>query len=232
MAQAPMVIYGAIAANLAIAATKFFAASVTGSAAMLSEAIHSTVDSGNELLLLVGLARSRLPPNPEHPFGYGKELYFWSLIVAVLVFGLGGGISAYQGVLHIRAPEALRDPFWNYIVLGCAAVFEGISFAIALRELLREKGDTPFWQALHRSKDPTTFTVLAEDAAALAGLALAALGVYASHRWNRPELDGVASVAIGVLLAAVATLLIHESHSLLVGEGVGKEIAQGIQQLA
>jgi cation diffusion facilitator family transporter len=232
MAQAPLVIYGAIAANLAIAATKFMAAGVTGSAAMLSEAIHSTVDSGNELLLLVGLARSRLAPDMDHPFGYGKELYFWSLIVAVLIFGLGGGISAYQGVIHILEPEPLRDPHWNYIVLACAAVFEGISFAIALREVLKEKGDAPFWKALHTSKDPTTFTVLAEDAAALVGLAFAAAGVYASHRLNMPALDGAASVAIGILLAGVASLLIYESRSLLVGEGVDREMARGIQQVA
>jgi cation diffusion facilitator family transporter len=232
MAEAPIVIYGAIAANLAIATTKFIAVGVTGSSAMMSEAIHSAVDTGNELLLLVGLARSRRPPDAEHPFGYGKELYFWSLIVAVLIFGVGGGISAYEGVLHMRHPEPLRDPHWNYIVLGCASVFEGASFAIALRAIFREKGGAPFWTAVHVSKDPTTFTVLAEDGAALAGLLIAAVGVYASHRFNMPVLDGAASVAIGVLLACVASVLIMESRSLLVGEGVDREMVRAIQKLA
>lgn len=231
-AKSPVAIYGAIAANSAIAITKFIVAGVTGSSAMISEAIHSTVDTGNEVLLLIGIARSRRAADPQHPFGYGKELYFWSLIVAVLIFGVGGGISAYEGVLHMMDPEPLRDPHWNYVVLASAAVFEGISFVIALRQFYREKGDAPFWAALRASKDPTTVTVLAEDAAALAGLALAAFGVYASHRWNMPVLDGAASVAIGVLLAGVATVLVVESRSLLVGEGVNREMALGIQRLA
>ncbi|MBO4121481.1 cation diffusion facilitator family transporter [Cupriavidus gilardii] len=230
--KSPLAIYGAIAANLAIAVTKFIVAGLTGSSAMISEAIHSTVDTGNEVLLLVGLSRSRRKADPQHPFGYGKELYFWSLIVAVLIFGLGGGISAYEGVLHMMDPEPLRDPHWNYIVLGCAAIFEGISFAIALREFNREKGATPFWTALRSSKDPTTVTVVAEDAAALAGLLIAAAGIYASHRWNMPVLDGAASLVIGVLLAGVATLLVRESRSLLVGESVNREMAEGIQRLA
>lgn len=232
MAESRVVVYGAIAGNVAIATTKFIVAGITGSSAMLSEAIHSTVDTGNGLLLLVGLKRSQRQPDAEHPFGYGKELYFWSLIVAVLIFGVGGGISAYEGVLHMLHPEPLQDAKWNYVVLGCAAVFEGISFAIALRAMLKEKGDTPFWKALHSSKDPSTFTVMAEDSAALVGLLLAAIGVFASHRFGMPVLDGAASLAIGILLAAVATLLIYESRSLLVGEGVDGDMAHTIQQMA
>ncbi|HJV50938.1 MAG TPA: cation diffusion facilitator family transporter [Noviherbaspirillum sp.] len=232
MAESRTVVYGAIAGNVAIAATKFVAAAITGSSAMLSEAIHSTVDTGDGVLLLVGLRRSQRPPDPEHPFGYGKELYFWSLIVAVLIFGVGGGISAYEGVLHILHPEPLRDPKWNYIVLGCAFLFEGISLGIAVHKVLQEKGKTPFLQALHASKDPSTFTVVAEDSAALTGLLLAALGVWSSHHFGIPELDGAASIAIGVLLAGVAVLLIHESRSLLVGEGVDREMAREIRQLA
>ncbi|EYS96657.1 cation transporter [Cupriavidus sp. SK-4] len=224
-------VYGAIAANVAIAATKFVVAAVTGSSAMLSEAIHSTVDTGNELLLLVGMARSRRPADAMHPFGYGKELYFWSLMVAVLLFGVGGGISAYEGVLHMLDPSPLTDPHWNYIVLGFALVFESISFSIALRAFLQEKGEVPFWRAVRNSKDPTTVTVLAEDATALAGLVIAALGVYASHRLNMPVLDGAASLLIGLLLAGVATLLIVQSRSLLVGEGIDKEMALAMRQI-
>ena len=181
MAESKIAVYGAIAANLAIATTKFIVAGVTGSSAMLSEAVHSTVDTGNGLLLLVGLHRSKRPASRHHPFGHGKELYFWSLIVAVLIFGLGGGISMYEGVQHMRAPEPLTDPFWNYIVLGAAALFEGASFFVALRQFRSETQGKPFWRSLHTSKDPSLYTVLAEDGAALLGLALAAGGVYASR---------------------------------------------------
>lgn len=232
MAESRIVVYGALAGNLAIAVTKFIVAGVTGSSAMLSEAIHSTVDTGNGLLLLVGMARSKRAPDPGHPFGYGKELYFWSLIVAVLIFGVGGGISAYEGVLHMLHPEPMQDPMWNYIVLGLAALFEGISFSIALHAVLQKKGDRPLWQALHNSKDPSTFTVVAEDSAALGGLAIAALGVYLSHRLAMPVLDGAASVLIGVLLAGVASLLIYESRGLLIGEGVDHEMAAAIRKIA
>ena len=232
MAESKLAIYGAIAANVAIAVTKFVVAGITGSSAMLSEGIHSAVDSFNGVLLLVGIRLSQRPATPEHPFGHGKELYFWSLIVAVLIFGLGGGISFYEGVQHMLHPEPLRDPTWNYVVLGAATVFEGASFAVALRQFLKSKGVTPFWQAIKRSKDPTTYTVLAEDAAALAGLVIAAVGIALSHALDRPELDGAASVLIGVLLAAVAVLLIRESHGLLIGEGIRPETARAIRDLA
>ncbi len=232
MAESKAAIYGAIAANVAIATTKFIVAGVTGSAAMLSEAVHSTVDTGNGLLLLVGLQRSKRPASRAHPFGHGKELYFWSLIVAVLIFGLGGGISIYQGVQHMRAPAPLSDPFWNYVVLGSAALFEGASFFIALRQFRSEAEGRPFWRSLHASKDPSVYTVLAEDGAALLGLLLAALGVYASHALDLPVLDGAASVAIGLLLAGVAVLLMRESHGLLIGEGIRRDTADAIVALA
>ena len=232
MAKSRVAIYGAIAANVAIAVTKFVVAGITGSSAMLSEGIHSAVDTFNGVLLLVGLKLSQRPATPEHPFGHGKELYFWGLIVAVLIFGLGGGLSFYEGVQHVRHPEPLHDPMWNYIVLGAAAVFEGASFAIALRQFLREAGDTPFWEALHRSKDPTTYTVLAEDAAALVGLLVAALGIALSHRFDKPELDGAASLIIGLLLAGVAVALVRESRGLLIGEGIRPETARAIRSIA
>jgi cation diffusion facilitator family transporter len=232
MAESKLAIYGAIAANIAIAATKFVVAGATGSSAMLSEGIHSSVDSFNGVLLLVGIRLSQRPATPEHPFGHGKELYFWSLIVAVLIFGLGGGVSFYEGVQHIRHPEPLRDPTWNYVVLAAAALFESISFAIALRQFRRQSGATPFWEAIRRSKDPTTYTVLAEDAAALAGLTIAALGIVLSHRLEMPELDGAASLLIGLLLAGVATLLTRESRGLLIGEGIRPETARTIRSIA
>jgi cation diffusion facilitator family transporter len=167
----------------------------------------------------------------EHPFGHGKELFFWSLIVAVLVFGLGGGLSILEGVQHILNPAPMRDAKWNYIVLVAAAVFEGTSFAIALRVFLREKGTRPFWQALHASKDPMTYTVLGEDFAALAGLAVAAVGIFISHQFDMPEADGVASLVIGVILAGVAVLLIREARGLLIGEGIRADTAAAIREL-
>ena len=228
----PIAIYGALVANLAIAVTKFVAAAITGSSAMLSEGIHSTVDSGNAILLLMGMRLSERPASNQHPFGHGKELYFWSLIVAVLIFGIGGGISFYEGVMHVIEPAELHDPFWNYVVLGAAALFEGISFGIALQEFRKESKDRSFWVSLHDSKDPTTYTVLAEDAAALIGLVVAALGVWASHHWQLPILDGVASMVIGALLAGVAVLLVRESRGLLIGEGVRASTADEVCRIA
>ncbi|MCG2591532.1 cation diffusion facilitator family transporter [Ramlibacter sp. XY19] len=232
MAESRIAIYGAMGANLAIAVTKFIAAGVTGSSSMMSEGIHSLVDTGNGALLLVGLKQSQKPASPAHPFGRGKELYFWSLIVGVLIFGLGGGVSFYEGVLHVREPAPLEDPTWNYVVLACAFVFESISLALAWRQFKTERGPGTLWHALRASKDPTTFTVLAEDSAALAGLVIAAIGVFASHAFDEPALDGVASMAIGVLLAGVAVLLIRESRGLLVGEGVSPALAREIRELA
>ncbi|WP_088279872.1 cation diffusion facilitator family transporter [Ideonella sp. A 288] len=231
-AESRVAIYGAIAANVAIAVTKFAVAGVTGSSAMLSEGIHSAVDTFNGVLLLVGIRLSQRPATPEHPFGHGKELYFWSLIVAVLIFGLGGGVSFYEGVQHIRHPQPMTDPSWNYAVLGAATLFESISFAIALRQFRRQAAGAPFWQAVHRSKDPTTYTVLAEDAAALAGLAIAATGIALAHALDMPVLDGVASLLIGVLLAGVASLLTWESRGLLIGEGIRPETAQALRAIA
>ena len=220
MVQPNVAVYGAIAANVAIAVTKSVVASITGSAAMLAEAIHSGVDTFNGVLLLVGRRRSRRPATPEHPFGHGKELYFWGLIVAVLIFGLGGGLSIYEGAQRIRHPLPLHDPTWNYVVLAAAGLFEGASFSVALRQFLREAGNTPFWMALHRSKDPTIYTVLAGG------------GIYLSHRFDMPVLDGAASLVIGLLLAGVAVLLIHESRGLLIGEGLRPETAQAIRSIA
>jgi len=230
--QSHKVVYAATAANLAIAVTKFAAAAATGSAAMLSEAIHSVIDTGNELLLLLGLHRSKRPPDGAHPFGYGKELYFWSLIVAVLLFGIGGGMALYQGITNLRAPRPLEDPLWNYVVLAIAALFEGTSFILATRELLRRRGPKAFWLRLHRSKDPSVYSVFYEDLAALLGLTAAFLGIYLGHLLHNPYFDGAASVAIGAILCTVAVMLIYESSGLLIGESSAPEIIGGVSSIA
>jgi cation diffusion facilitator family transporter len=232
MAESNTAVVGAIAAGVAIATTKFVVAGITGSSAMLSEAIHSLVDTANDILLLIGLRLSVRPATVEYPFGHGKELYFWSLIVAVLILGVGGGISFYEGVQHIVHPEPLRDPLWSYVVLATAGVFESVSLGIALRQFLKTKRRGPFWQALHESKDPSTYTVIAEDAAALVGLVIAAAGIALAHALAMPALDGVASILIALLLAGVAVLLIIESRGLLIGEGIRPETARAIRDIA
>ncbi len=232
-AESKTAIFAAIAANFAIAVMKFTAAFFTGSSAMLSEGIHSLVDTGNGGLLLLGVHKSKKPADASHPFGYGKELYFWCLIVAVLIFGVGGGISIYEGIKHLLHPAPLEDPTWGYVVLGLAALFEGIVFLIALKEFKSLKGeDESYWQAIKKSKDPTTFTVLFEDAAALLGLIVAFVGIYLAHYFNNPYLDGAASVVIGLILSLVALLLVYESKGLLIGEGADAQTLENIRKLA
>ncbi len=225
-------IYAAMAANLAIAVAKFGAAYVSGSSAMLAEGIHSLVDTGNEMLLLLGLKRSRRPADELHPFGHGKELYFWTLIVAVLLFGLGGGMSIYEGVTHVLNPEALGDPTWSYVVLGVAFVAEGTSWLIALRALVAAKNPhASVWRALHDSKDPSVFMILGEDSAALIGIVVAFLGVFLGHRLDNPYFDGSASIVIGLVLAAVAVLLIYESKELLIGESADRDLVRRVREI-
>lgn len=214
------VIFAAIAGNLAIAITKFVAGGVTGSSAMLSEGVHSLVDTGNGVLLLWGIRQAAKPADERHPFGRGKELYFWTLIVAVLIFGIGGGISIYEGVKHIKEPEPQTNPTLNYIVLAFAFVFEGAAWYVAFREFKKVKGNLGFVRAVRESKDPTTFTVLFEDSAAMLGLIVAFVGVFLGHTLGIPELDGLASVVIGVILCGVASFLAYESKGLLIGEGL------------
>ncbi|GAB1405771.1 cation diffusion facilitator family transporter [Lentimicrobium sp.] len=221
MAHKHISIYGALFANLAIAIMKFIAASITRSSAMLSEGIHSTVDSMNQLLLLLGIHRSKKPATLTHPFGHGKEIYFWSLIVSILIFGLGGGMSIYEGIKHIQHPETLTNPLWNYLVLSGAFVFEGVSFVIAVRSLNKDKSIRGgFLKRVHLSKDPGHFVVIYEDGAALAGLIVAAAGVFLGSHYNLPQADGIASIIIGLLLAFVAVLLTLESRDLLLGESM------------
>ena len=224
-------IVAAILGNLAIAATKFVAAFFTGSSAMLSEAIHSVVDTGNGALMLYGIRQSRKPPDFEHPFGHGRELYFWTLIVGVLIFALGGGMSAYEGIIHLAHPAAVEDSKWNYAVLGFATVFEGTTWFFGWRAFNSERGRKGLFEAIHTSKDPTSFSVLLEDSAALAGLLIAFLGIFLGQRLGLPQLDGVASVLIGALLCAVAVLMVYESKGLLVGEAVDPEMLKSLRAL-
>ncbi len=231
-ADSKVAVYAAIAGNLAIAIAKFLAAGVTGSSAMLSEGIHSLVDTGNGGLLLLGIHRSRKPPDATHPFGYGKELYFWTLVVAFLIFGVGGGVSAYEGIRHLQHPRPLEDPTWSYAVLGVAGLFEAIVLAIAIKAFRAAKGSTGTWQEIRTTKNPTTFVVLFEDAAALLGLVVAFLGIYLGHRFNEPRFDGAASLAIGLLLMSVAGFLAYESKGLLIGEGASLGMLRSIGALA
>lgn len=218
------VIYVAMAVNLAIAVAKFLAAGISGSSAMLAEGIHSAVDTGNEALLLLGTRRSRRPPDDIHPFGYGKELYFWSLLVAILVFSLGGGLSIYEGVSRFSRPRPLHEYLWDYVVLAVAAVFEALSWRLARHELRRRgRPRQSLWSAIQESKDPRIFTVFLEDSAALIGIALAAAGLVLDQRLHRNFFDPLASLLIGILLAAVAVILARESGTLLVGESANRE---------
>jgi cation diffusion facilitator family transporter len=220
MATSNKSIYSALAANLLIAITKFTAGAFSNSAAMISEGIHSLVDTVNQLLLLFGLKRSKKPADALRPFGYGKELYFYSFIVSILIFGLGGGLSIYQGITHIIHPEPNGDPTWNYVVLALSIVFEGTSLIIAAKEFNAVRGKDSWWNAIVKSKDPSNFLVLFEDGAAVLGLFIVLICMFAGHHYQIPELDGLASLLVGLLLVAVSVILARESRSLLMGEGI------------
>ena len=224
-------VIAAIAGNLAIAICKFVAAAFSGSAAMLSEAIHSLVDTGNGALMLVGMHRSKKPPDPEHPFGFSHELYFWTLMVGVLIFGLGGGMSILTGVMHIRSGEGIEDVGWNYAVLAIAAVFEGVSWWFGWKAFRGEMHGRGILETIRETKDPTTFSVLLEDSAALLGLVVAFFGIYFGNLLGVPWLDGAASIVIGILLCAVAAIMVNESRALIVGEGVSKATLEGIRRV-
>ncbi|MDH3221738.1 MAG: cation diffusion facilitator family transporter [Gammaproteobacteria bacterium] len=224
-----MVIYAALAGNALIAVTKFIAASITGSSAMLSEGIHSLVDTGNQVLLLYGLKRAARPPDEDFPFGYGKEIYFWSFIVAILIFALGGGISIYEGIRHILHPEPISSPMVNYIVLGLAMIFEGAAWYLAFREFNRTRGRWGYLEAIQRAKDPSVFVILFEDSAAMLGLMVAFVGVFLSQTTGIEVFDGIASVVIGLILVATAIWLAYETKGLLIGESANKAVIRGIR---
>lgn len=227
-ADSTTVILAAICGNMALACIKLLAASATHSSAMLAESIHSGIDMGNGLLLLWGLKQSQRPASRMHPFGHGLELYFWTFVVAVLVFGVGGGLSLYEGIQHLLHPRPMQHVLWNYAVLGCGFLFEGSTLYVAVREFAATKGEHTVWEAIQRAKDPSLFSVLLEDAAAVLGLVIAATCISLSLLFNNPYFDGAASIVIGLLLMAVAWILAYESRSLLIGESALPEVETSI----
>jgi cation diffusion facilitator family transporter len=222
----------ALLANLGIAVSKFVAAAITGSSAMLTEGVHSVVDSTNQLLLMWGRRAAKRPPDILHPFGYGRELYFWSFVVAVLVFSLGAGVSVYEGIIHIVHPEPAVSPVIAYAVLLIAFVLEGWSTIEAYRDFREAKGKLGWIQAVRQSKDPPAFIVLLENGAAMAGIVAAAVGLMVSQLTGDPFYDGAASVVIGVILGFTAALLAYESKGLLIGEAADPEIVRNLDDLA
>jgi cation diffusion facilitator family transporter len=225
------VIYAALAGNALIAVTKFIASALTGSSAMLSEAVHSLVDTGNQGLLLYGIKRASKPSDEQHPFGYGMELYFWTFVVAILIFGLGAGISIFEGVSKIKSEQPILNPIINYVVLLIAMVFEAFAWWVAYKEFRKRQGSQNFFASIRLSKDPTVFTVLFEDTAAMMGLVVAFIGVYLADSLNAPVWDAVASITIGVILAATAAFLAYEAKGLLIGEGASHEVVDGIRKI-
>jgi cation diffusion facilitator family transporter len=230
--ESKKVIYAALMGNTLIAVTKLAAAAVTGSSAMLSEGIHSIVDTGNQGLLLMGLSRAKRAPDPQHPYGYGKEIYFWSFVVAILIFGVGAGISIYEGIKHIQHAEPMTSVRINYLVLAMAFLFEGAAWFFAFKEFSKVRGKGSLFQAVRDSKDPTTFVVLFEDSAAMAGILVAFVGIWLSQLTGMYWIDGAASVVIGLILAGTAWLLAVETKDLLIGESASPATVTGIRKLA
>ncbi len=226
------VIFAALAGNSMIALTKFAASLYTGSSAMLSEAIHSVVDSGNQVLLLYGMKRAARPADRAHPFGHGREIYFWAFVVALLIFSVGAGVSIYEGIQKIITPHPVEAPWVNFVVLGLSILFEGGSFFVAWKEFGQVRAGRSFWAAARSCKDPAIFVVLFEDMAAMAGLVIALGGLLAAEFLDMPRMDGVASLGIGLLLAGVAVFLSRETKGLIIGETADERIVSGIEELA
>ncbi len=225
------VIYAAMIGNGLIAVAKFVGAFITGSSAMLSEGIHSVVDTGNQGLLLYGMARSTRPADDKHPFGYASEIYFWAFIVAILIFSIGSGISLYHGIEKVLHPHPIEDPTINYIILSLAMVFEGVAWWVAFKEFSTTKGKKSLFQAVKESKDPTVFTVLFEDTAAMLGLIVALIGIWIAVTFDMPVFDGAASILIGIILAGTAIVLALETKGLLIGEAAAPEVVAEITAL-
>ena len=230
-ASSKKVIIAALIGNSLIAITKFIAAAMTGSSAMLSEGIHSTVDTGNQMLLLFGMRQAKKPADRGFPFGHGKEIYFWSFVVAILIFAVGSGVSIYEGVIHILNPEPIVDPMINYIVLGLAMIFEGAAWYFAFTAFTKAKGKWGYLEAVRRGKDPTMFVVLFEDSAAGLGLIVAFLGIWLSHTTGILFFDGLASIIIGLILGGTAIWLAYETKGLLIGESANLAVENGIREI-
>ncbi len=226
------VILTALAANVGIAIAKFVAAGITGSSAMLTEGIHSLVDSTNHVLLLYGTKRATAPPDKMHPLGYGRELYFWSFVVAILVFALGSGVSVYEGLHHIRNPEPLSDPLVAYVVLAFAFILEGWSTMVAFRDFNAVRGKQNLWQAIRSSKDAPTIVILLENSGAMVGIVVATIGLAISHASKNPAWDGAASVLIGIILGLIAILLAVEAKGLLIGESADPALIGDLRRIA
>lgn len=225
------VIVAALIGNSLIAITKFVAAAYTGSSAMLSEGVHSVVDTGNQVLLLFGLKQSRKPPDDDFPFGHGKEVYFWSFVVAILIFAVGAGISLYEGIIRVIHPHPVENVHINYIVLGLAMFFEGGAWFFAFKAFGSVKGKRGYIEAVQRGKDPTFFVVLFEDSAAMLGLIVALIGVWLGEATGNPIFDGIASIFIGLILGATAWWLAYETKGLLIGERANREVVNGIRRI-
>lgn len=226
------VIFAALIGNTAIAITKFAAALMTGSSAMLSEGIHSLVDTGNQVLLLYGMKKAKRPASAEFPFGHGKEIYFWSFVVAILIFAVGSGVSIYEGILHMMQPNIIENPNINYIVLALAILFEGAAWLFAFKEFGKVKGKRGYIEAVHHGKDPSMFVVLFEDSAALLGLLAALLGIWLTQQTGNPVFDAAASIVIGLILGGTAVWLAIETKGLLIGEGANREVVNSIRKIA
>lgn len=225
------VIYAALIGNAIIAVAKFVVAAITGSSAMFSEGIHSVVDTGNQMLLLFGLKKAKKPPNEQYPFGHGKEVYFWSFVVALLIFAVGSGLSIFKGIQHVNHPVEITSPLLTYLVLGFAMLIEGFVFFVAIKEFNKSKGESGYLEAIQKGKDPGLFVVLLEDAAAMAGLLVAMIGIALSQITGNYVFDGIASILIGIILAAVAILLAVETKGLLIGESANKHVVDGIRDV-
>jgi cation diffusion facilitator family transporter len=225
-------IYIALLADLGIAATKFIAAAFTGSSAMISEGVHSIIDTVNQILLLFGIKRSRKKADQKRPFGYGRELYFWSFIVSLLMFSIGGCISFYEGIRRLKRPDVVEDQTWNYVVLAVAFVFTVISLIASIRKFNKERGELGFWEAIEETKDPSLLTVLLGEIGDLVGLLIAFLGVLLGHVFRNPYYDGIASMVIGIVLIMISLLLVRESRSLLMGETPSRKTLRKIVALA
>ncbi len=225
------VIYAALIGNGIIAVMKFFAAAFTGSSAMFSEGIHSVVDTGNQVLLLFGLKQAKKPADKRYPYGHGKEIYFWSFVVAILIFAVGAGLSTYKGIQHVIHPHVITDPIWNYIVLSLALIVEGFVFYVAIKEFNKYKGEKKYLEAIRKGKDPGLFVVLLEDAAATLGLIVALVGIAVSQYTGNYVFDGIASILIGMILAGIAVLLAFETKGLLIGESAEEVVVEGIRRV-